>query len=208
MAYYTFQTSLLTLFVSKYLNMKKLSLFLTVLVSAALLSACGSSASTSNSQTPTKAETAQTKTVTQSLKNIISAGTAQKCTWSTKDTTGEVIEGTILTDGKKFKQTTIMSIGGKSTQSTVINDGEYLYTWTDEGSGTGFKVKMSDTAAVKNPAGVGQPTQTVDMDKQTNYNCSPATVSDADFSIPSDIKFVDMANLQDSLKDINIPSQQ
>ncbi|MCX6726809.1 MAG: hypothetical protein NTY75_03245 [Candidatus Shapirobacteria bacterium] len=177
--------------------------FLTLILSALVLSACGPTASTtvnnSPSSTPTKTETS----VAKSLKDLMALGTAQKCTWQVTDT-GQEITGTMLISGQKFKQTIVIPVpSGQTTTTYAISDGTNLYSWSDVSKGVGMKINLAD--AQKNAPTPGQKTDTsVDWSKQYNYNCSPAVVSDADFALPSDVKFTDLSEIQNSLQKLDL----
>jgi len=183
--------------------------FLTLVLSSLVLSACGPTASTTVNNSPSPTPTTETS-VAKSLKDLMALGTAQKCTWQVTDT-GQEMTGTMLISGQKFKQTIVVPVpSGQTTTTTyAISDGTSLYSWSDASKGVGMKINLAD--AQKNAPTPGQKTDTsVDWSKQYNYNCSPATVSDADFAPPSDIKFTDLSEIQKSLQklDLNKLKQQ
>lgn len=136
------------------------------------------------------------KTTKQSLKDLLGLGVAQKCTYnfSTGDTNSE---GEIIVSGKKFRQTTkIMGDNGNMTVS-AYSDGEYMYTWNDQVPNSGIKFKIEDTENDSSPSTGKESagTESVDMNQQYDYNCTPTTVTDADWKLPAGMQFTDMAEL-------------
>lgn len=115
-----------------------------------------------------------------------------------------------------------MKVEGSTIKTYAISDGQYMYTWNDQNKTAGLKIKIdeAESAAKDIPdtpgsAGGDEPVdvkgKAVDMEKEMNYNCTPSTISDADVTPPSDVKFVDMAEtikgLQDKFKDFKLPEQ-
>lgn len=177
--------------------------YLVILLTALTLSSCGqapaSTTTTPSADTPTKSQTSMKK----SLKDLLALGVAQKCTW-TVDDSGQTMTGTMLINGNKFKQiTTIQTDKGPFT-STAVSDGENYYSWSDASNGTGMKMNLAE--AEKNTPSPGETpaSGSVNWDNQYNYDCSPATVSDADFAIPTDMKFTDLNEIQNSMKNLDI----
>ena len=174
----------------------KTSLLLSLLASTVLLSACGSAQTTIDTSkklddvTPTKAEVAK-KTIAQSLKDLIASGTAQKCIWNV-DENGQKMSGTMLISGKKFKQNITITGEKGDLNTTVISDGVDFYSWSDNSKGVGIKMNLAE--AQKNAPTPGQKSESaVSWDKQYNYDCSPTTVADADFALPTDVTFTDLS---------------
>ncbi len=68
-----------------------------------------------------------------------------------------------------------------------------MYTWNDKVPNSGIKFKIEETETASDSKAV--PNESVDMEKQYDYNCSPTTVSDADWKLPAGMQFADMAEL-------------
>jgi hypothetical protein len=178
--------------------------FLTLVLSSLVLSACGPTASTTVNNLPSPQSTTVPKVAQQSLRELIGLGLTQKCTWSSTDSLGQSMSGEILMKGKQFKQTSLVTVEGKPMNSTMISDGTYFYTWTNSTKANGIKM------AIPTPSAAASPAADKNLDNKYNYNCSPATVSDADFVLPSDVKFTDLSEIQNSLQklDLNKLKQQ
>ena len=166
--------------------------FITLILTSLFLSACGT--------TPTsevKPTEIVKKSISQSLKDLIASGTAQKCIWTTTED-NKTISGTMLISGQKFKQTIITG----EINTFNITDGTNFYSWSD-GSKTGLKMNIAETQ--KNlPTSAETQSSSIDWNKQYNYDCSPTTVTDADFIPPQDITFTDFSETLKKFQDIDL----
>jgi hypothetical protein len=173
--------------------MKKLAL---VFISSLLLSACGPqntppATPVDNGQASSSAPQTAGQTILKTISDVISLGTAQKCTWQSAEN-GDSLSGEMLIDGSRFKQTIVFA-NDSSRNVYALSDGQWVYTWSPQMSGQGIKIPLpkSDSADSSNP----QNPQSFDFNKEYDFNCSPATVNAADFAVPSDIEFADLSNL-------------
>lgn len=180
--------------------------FPVILILATLtLSACGGQEKNNNLENK-RAEENQ-KTESKSLKDLLSLGNSQKCTYeSTED--GEGVKGEIIINGKKFKQT--VEINNKEGTSKIysLSDGIYYYSWSESMKGNGTKMKMADLEEQENNNGkVEENNETekeVNINQKIDYKCSPANLSDSDLALPSDVKFVDYTEMMKGLQNGNI----
>lgn len=149
-----------------------------------------------------------------SLKELIAKNIPQKCEMTYSD-------GAVSTNvemwikGEQFKQITVMEspeLGLK--KMGAVSDGEYIYSW-DEDTRQGSKILIEETQETNIDTENVQVSQNVDWESRFDYKCSPAVISDADLTPPSDISFTDMnaeiqkaqeqlenMNLQDLMEDI------
>lgn len=120
-----------------------------------------------------------------SLKGLLSSKTPQKCTF--KDETGN--EGTVYVSGGKMKGDFTSTIDGKTTMTHVIVDGSTMYGWTD-GQTTGYKFAFDpeDVEEAKEQA------ESIDLNKEVDYNCSPWIVAGNTFTPPSNVNFQDFSS--------------
>lgn len=166
--------------------------FLPLVLSSFLLSACGPSAQTQvqpdQSVSPTTAQTSAKK----SLRDLLSLGIAQKCTYTNK-LDNEVITGEIIFSGQKFRQNYVTKIDGKETKGSVLSDGTNIYMWSDDNKTSGITMKIDTTSQDPN-------NKSFDMDQSYDYNCVPTTVSASDLNPPKDVTFSDLSALQDQMK--------
>ena len=132
----------------------------------------------------------------KSLKDFLTMSGSQslQCTFSDKTTNSS---GTVFVDNNKMRGDFTASLDGKEMQSHMINDGSYVYSWTD-GQKEGYKMSL---ATIKNAASENgtpapkTPGQAVDMQKQVNYSCSPWSVDTTKFALPQGISFNDFSEM-------------
>lgn len=136
---------------------------------------------TTTSETPS--------TSMKSLKDLLTSGVAQKCTFSDNTQTGNMDGTTYITTGKMrgdFNST----VSGKTTGTHMIVDGKTSYMWVD-GQTTGFKMSFDPQSVdTKAPS-----EQAIDMNKTLDYNCSPWAVDNSLFTTPTGVKFTDFSTL-------------
>jgi hypothetical protein len=179
-----------------------------ILVAALTLSACG--AVKTNTESTKKDETPKTES-SKSLKELLGLGTSQKCTFESK-TDDTSVKSEIVMSGKKFKQTSEITNKEGTTKVYAISDGIYYYSWSDMSKDMGTKMKIEDVEKEsKNiPTVAGQePVKTegkqqISMDEKIDYKCTPATLKDSDLVIPTDVKFVDYADMMKGLQNMNL----
>ncbi len=175
--------------------MKKYIAILTVCV--LVLSACGEQITSKINETKNKVENKKT-----SIKDLLGLGKEQKCVWSS-EVEGDKSTGTMLIKGNKFRQSITTKITDqKETAIEVITDGVWTYLWNPNTKEQGMKMKVTDeqkadTEKLANGS--------LDWGKEYNYNCSPASVSDSEFTPPKDVEFMDLQALQEQFKNL-IPS--
>ncbi len=155
--------------------------------------------------------TPEKSTVINSIKDAMGMGTKMECTYALG--TDANTTSTIFVDGQKIKTAT--SVSGMTMYG--IFDGDTQYTWTEGSTTQGFKMSKSCMDEMKNLApqkaqgNVPTPAPVQDYqsyDKAQNVSCKAAT-EDVDFSIPSDITFVDQCEMmRDSMKAMEQMKQQ
>lgn len=170
--------------------MKKTTILTLIICSAFIFSAC---TLPKNKTNPTSTSE-QKKTF--SIKDLISQNIAQKCIWEVTSEQG-ISRGEILIKGKKFKQTISIKNANGETKFNGISDGDYLYTWSDDSkiANMAFKMKIDLTQPEQDTGTPQGSASNVDWNQKYDYNCQPATFTDADLSLPSGIKFQDIGDL-------------
>ena len=123
----------------------------------------------------------------KSLKDLLSAGIAQKCTYSTTDISGSS-EGTTFISGGKMRGDFSMMASGKAIKSHMISDGKTSWIWTD-GETTGFKMMVEETSEESSIEGG------TDWDQKVDYKCSPWVTDGSYFTPPSNVEFTDFSEL-------------
>lgn len=146
----------------------------------------------------------------EKLGQIIASGGQADCqiTNLTDNTTTQIV-----VSGKKMKF--MGSDFGEGKKGTMLTDDVYTYVWSD-GEETGFKTKLETekvaepTEAVREQGGLDQ-TQKIDSyDDETKFKtvCTRRTITESEFTPPSNIKFTDFAELMKDIPSIpNIPAQ-
>lgn len=139
-------------------------------------STTGTSSMTSNSNKPS------------SLKDLISKGIAQTCTYSNEDG-----KGTFYVSGGKTRGDFETTASGVTTKGHMLVDGGTSYIWMD-GQKTGFKSTFdtSDTPQASNNPSVSQ---AFDADANINYDCKPGVVDSSLFTAPKDVEFMSFDSL-------------
>lgn len=109
----------------------------------------------------------------------------------------------IFVNGKKMKF--VGTDTGQGKKGMMINDGEFIYTWSD-GDKTGVKL----SAAVPTGTPTGAPVDT-DTDKQAamyddeskyKMDCKAGVVIATEFTPPVDVKFTDLSEMMKAVPSI------
>jgi len=143
----------------------------------------------------------QASTQKKSLFDFFSMAGSQKCTFS--DSTSKSAGTVYVSSGKMrgdFQETNDST--GKTEQTHMINDGTYVYMWTD-GQTNGYKmsdqvVKQEEAQPTEAPSSEGgnpQPSQGVDMHQQANYSCGGWSADSSFFTPPSNVTFTDYSSM-------------
>jgi len=138
----------------------------------------------------------ETTSGTKSLKDLLSSGVAQKCTFSTTNESG-VSEGTSYVSGGKVRGDFTTTVSGKTTKSHMISDGKSSYIWNDEDK-TGFKMTIDETTQADVTKDSDTPTSIKtegDLDQKADYKCSKWIVDGSYFTPPSNISFTDFSQM-------------
>lgn len=126
--------------------------------------------------------TQEPDTSPSSLKELISKGIAQSCTYS-----NEVSSGTVYVSGEKVRGDFNTTIDGKITKSHMIVEGNTSYLWSD-GQASGIKMTF-DASATPSAEGATTPVG-FDAGANMNYKCGAWIVDSSVFTLPTDVKFM------------------
>lgn len=184
-----------------------------LIVAALTLSACGApktdgGATTTNNEGTT--ENKEVKSESKSLKELLGLGTSQKCTFESK-TDDTTVKSEVIMNGKKFKQTSEITNPEGKMKVYAVSDGVYYYSWSDVSKEMGTKMKIEDVEndtknipTLSNQKPIEAEGQQNNMDEKVDYKCTPATLTDADLVIPSDVKFIDYADMMKGFENMNL----
>ena len=160
-------------------------------------------------------QVAQMTTQKKSLSDFFSMTGSQKCTFTDKSNNSS---GTLYIGDSKMRGDFQSQDNGKTTATHMINDGKFVYIWTD-GQKSGYK--MSTDIVKKQAAQVtmgpennapseAQPSSgPVDMHQQADYSCGGWSVDNAMFTLPQGITFTDYSTMmQGAMQKVTVPPQQ
>lgn len=139
--------------------------------------------------TPTT--TQEQNTSPTSLKDLISKGIAQSCTYSNESSTG-----TIYVSGGKVRGDFDTTIEGKVTKSHMIVDGSNSYIWSD-GSKDGIKMTF-DASATPAANATSSPVGGFDSAANMNYKCGVWSADPSVFTLPAGVTFMSFGNIPGS----------
>ena len=142
--------------------------------------------STSRTDTTNVQESAQDNP--KSLKDLLTGGISQKCTFKDVDNNVNIEGISYIASGKVRGDFTTTAEGTTSTGHSIF-DGKTNYVWMD-GTSTGFKMEI-DPSATDTPEASTQ--QGLDMNKSIDYKCSAWLTDESVFIPPSDITFTSFA---------------
>jgi hypothetical protein len=140
--------------------------------------------------------------IVTSLKDLLALGKDQKCTWSTNND-GQEMSGVMYISGKKFRQEIKIGATAEKKETNVINlsDGNYMYMWSTEMGKNGLKINI-DEAEKDADTGKTPANEKIDFGAKYNYECTPATVTEADLTPPKDVIYQDLGEMMKGLKDL------
>jgi hypothetical protein len=135
----------------------------------------------------------------KSLFDFFSMGGSQKCTFSDKINNSS---GTVYVSSGKMRGDFQSVDNGTTKQTHMINDGSYVYIWTD-GQSSGYKMSLKavkseaaqvSTAPGSNTSGQTQ-SQSVNMHQQADYSCGGWSADPSLFTLPQGITFTDYSSM-------------
>lgn len=179
--------------------MKKTKYLSLLVVATLLLSACGKEKVNEGIDINEEANNIEVNEK-KSLKELLDLGTAQKCTFEVNQE-GQITKGEIIIKDNKFKQSTEITSNEGMMKVYSISDGQYFYSWNDaiKGSGSKMKIEAVETTPEENT----QKQENVNWEEKLDYKCNPATLTDADLALPTDIEFVDLSEMMNNLQNMS-----
>lgn len=190
--------------------MKKLLVPVTLITFSLALAACKPKPATDTlADLPTQEQTQQ-EVVSEAnqIANAMQSGQSLKCT-VTHNTDGSVMNYAVK--GKLFKvdgmAVPVTSAGDAQEVGHAINDGTYLYSWSTP-SNKGFKMTIPSEEELKAEAekyqdmapDFSRPEVMEEYENDYTIQCDPATLTEADFTPPSDVQFQDISAMMENAK--------
>lgn len=140
-----------------------------------------------------------------SMKELVAANKTQTCTFSASAESGSN-EGKVYMAGGKMRADSTASYSGKIMGAHMINDGKYMYSWTDDQK-TGAKMPVTAMENMQDhmntPKGTMETKNALDENAKYSYKCSNWSVDESVFTPPADINFIDPTEM---MKGMNMPN--
>lgn len=133
--------------------------------------------------------TTEESSAASSLRELLSRGMSQRCTFSTEADDAKT-DGTIFAASGKMRGDISTTTSEKSIMSHMIFSNNELYVWMD-GETNGMKMtfdpnKVQDEETKQ---------KTVDLDEKVDYQCSGWVGDSSLFEVPSSVTFTDLTSL-------------
>lgn len=130
--------------------------------------------------------TAQQESDAGSIKELIAADKDRHCTFTLNEQEGSSA-GDIYVGNKKMRGDFTTKVANVETKSHMIYDGATSYVWMD-GQSNGFKMALDANQSNTNQS------QTVDVNKDFNFDCDSWSPDSSKFELPSGVTFSEMPN--------------
>lgn len=144
-------------------------------------------------KTSSTSSSSSSEATSNSIQGISASGKAQKCTMKYSGNNGSGT-GTIYTDGQGqgryiFNAETTKGNSGEINQ--IVKDGTSYAWFESNGKTMGFKTKVNTSATASTSSSTSGP----DLNTKFDMQCQAWTVDATQFTIPSDVNFIDAAAL-------------
>ncbi len=171
--------------------MNKKAIFALVLVILALLLGYLFFFKKEDSSSPLTSIQSDQSSKPKSIKDLISSGISQRCTFST-EVDQIKSEGTVYTASNKMRGDFSMITDNKIIMNHMIVDGNTSYMWTD-GEKNGYKMSfdMSSQSGMESDTSKDLVSSNVNPDVELNYDCGTWIVDSSVFQTPSNVNFME-----------------
>jgi len=158
-----------------------------------------------------QSQASQASTQKKSLFDFFSMAGSQKCIFSDSNNNSS---GTVYISDGKMRGDFQSQNSGKTESSHMLNDGSYVYMWTD-GQSNGYKMSLEivkqEAAQVTTSPSNGnsqQPSQTVNLQQKSNYSCGPWSANSSLFTVPANVTFTDYSSMMQGVTSHSAASQE
>lgn len=131
----------------------------------------------------------------KSLSDLIGMGSAQECTYQDLDTQ---TSGTAYIADQKVRTDFTTVASGDMVGSHAVFDGDKIYIWMD-GQTSGFVMTPEENVAVDTTSSDNTVTNSVNLNREIDYNCSNWSVDNSKFELPSGVDFQDLSSMLDDV---------
>ncbi len=121
-----------------------------------------------------------------SFMDLMNRGGSVECTFS-EESDGSKSEGVVYVSDSKIRGNFMTTTDGTSVRSSMIQDGESMYVWS-EAMPKGIKMKTD----AMTPGGASAPAGMFDPTLAMNYNCKSWKTDPAWFVAPPDVEFMSL----------------
>lgn len=140
---------------------------------------------------------------TGNLMDVLQMGRAVKCTGSFDSEEGSM-KMTVYAAGQRSYTESTLDMGSEGTMTFYsIYDGDWMYSWNDQGMATKMKVSDMEDLAEDMPEAedfeAGDQESMQAFQQQFDYKCSPWVPDNSMFVPPSDVEFVDLTQTMQDL---------
>ena len=128
------------------------------------------------------------------IKDLFARNIPMECTFTQANEEMKTIGTVYLSGGKIRSNFQTIQDNEQSIDGFMIQDGEYIYTWTSEQS-RGMKIKLEDQRDLveENAENLESEPKSLDFEEQDiDYTCKPWLPDNSFFTPPSDIEFTNL----------------
>ena len=155
--------------------------------------------------------TAQAKDISGTLQNLLKKGKHMRCTYVIKNK-NQTYQGVLFTSDKKFRSEVKMPLNKKVTTVYSLSDGTTLYSWT-KGTKQGTRMNLKKLTAIAKETGTSPDNKEIakmnkDLQKEYKYKCAAWNSNASFFKAPKNIKFVDLTQMMEQLKNFGTKVQE
>lgn len=147
------------------------------------------------------------ETISGTIEDLFAKNIPMECTFASV-IEGQESSGTVMVANKKMRGEFTTNYNGKEETAAMIQDGEYMYSWSPSQK-TGSKIKLSSIEDQVEQAKVEMTKDdTMSMaNQQGDYSCKPWIAMPGSFTPPADVTFTDLTAMMESsqqmMKDIS-----
>lgn len=148
------------------------------------------------SQTPSnESMSGEQNSSPKSIKDLLSAGSSQQCTFTTK-VEGADASGTAYVSGGKVRVDSTATVNSATMNTHMIIKDNTSYSWTD-GQAMGYMMEFDPNAMSDNDTDTDSDTssQNMDVNKYVDYSCSGWSADESVFTPPASVKFQSMGSM-------------
>lgn len=122
--------------------------------------------------------------VNGTFRSLFAIGRNVSCTFTSPESSGIVY---ITADGKMSGDFSSKTSSGSKVESHMIRSGDTAYVWN------GSQGAKMDSSAMMNADASAQAKAGVDLDNKVDYKCTDWNVDESEFTVPSNVSFVDIS---------------